>query len=149
MEKTDFTEGLKAKYPKLYKKDVWAEFSEGWYDLVDKLSAEIYAKYEQWSSVPDLPYVAQMKEKFGGLRFYLESNTFFMDYPEKYDELDKIIAKYEKISQNTCELCGASGTLGRKGRSYWLQTLCVPCNEKNMIKEEERFVNDVLDSSKN
>jgi hypothetical protein len=150
MEKDiQFRNELMLRYPRLYKKQIWPEFSEGWFDLVDKLSAEIYQKYEEWGNISDLPYVAQMKEKFGGLRFYLESDTFFMDYPEKYEELDKIIAKYEKISQTTCEECGSSGTLGRRGRGYWLQTLCVPCNEKKMAKEEEHFANDVLDSSKN
>ncbi len=119
---------LQTKYPKLFKKRIWPEFDEGWHDLVDKLSAEIYEKYDQWNNVSDLPYVAQMKEKFGGLRFYLESDTFFMDEPDKYEELDKIIRKYEGIAKKVCETCGKEGTLGkRKNSDYWLKTLCEDC----------------------
>ena len=119
---------LETKYPKLFKKKIWPEFNEGWYPLVEQLSAEISAKYDSWGSIPDLPYVAQMKEKFGGLRFYLESDTFFMDHSDKYDELDQIISKYESLSKKTCELCGKEGKVDNIKNGYWIKTLCEDCN---------------------
>jgi hypothetical protein len=128
-----FVDDLRSKYPKLYKKNIWPEFDEGWYELVANLSSEIYEKYDKWSSLPDLPYVAQMKEKFGGLRFYLESNTFFMEEPEKYEELDKIIAKYESISKVTCETCGSPNSSVRRKNGYWLKCMCDNCEKNNAV----------------
>lgn len=131
-KQAEFISILETKYPKLYKKKVWPEFDEGWYKLVEELSNEIYQKYNEWSNLTDVPFVEQMKEKFGGLRFYLGSDTFFMDYPEKYDEIDLIVRKYEKKSQETCEYCSAFGSV-RRQRGMWLKCMCDDCERKYAV----------------
>ena len=54
-----------------------------------------------------------VKEKFGGLRFYINEGS---------DEIYNTISKYEELSYKTCEYCGDEGiTINKKG---WLITCC-------------------------
>lgn len=57
-------------------------------------------------------YITQIKEKFGGLRFY---------YCGGDDEFDQLVQQAEDLAYKTCETCGEPGRM--RGR-YWLQTLC-------------------------
>jgi hypothetical protein len=78
---------------------------EGWYGLIKSLIEELIEA--GWDKK-----LVQVKEKFGGLHFYIENS----------DELSyAIISKYEKLSYKVCEKCGSEGVL-RKGA--WLKTLC-------------------------
>lgn len=112
---------LVKKYPTLYsqyKGDVrktcmaWGlTCGDGWYEIIDELSA----KLEPYGVV-----AAQVKEKFGGLRFYLES------YPEgKWEEIQQLIQNAEMKSLAICEICGSEDA-SRKGKFY-IQTLCDKC----------------------
>ncbi len=83
----------------------WFQIQSGWYGLVKDLINELISI--GWNK-----RINQVKEKFGGLRFYAE------DLPEGALEL---ISKYEVIASNTCEECGEKGVL-RQGK--WLRTLC-------------------------
>jgi len=56
--------------------------------------------------------ILQIKEKFGGLRFYVHN-------PSPIIELE--IKEAERLSYKTCEVCGEPGLL--YGGS-WLKTLC-------------------------
>jgi len=58
----------------------------------------------------------QVKEKFGGLRFYIHSAD---------DEVFGMIEMAEMLSYVTCEVCGKHGSLHRRG--HWLKTLCSKC----------------------
>ncbi len=66
------------------------------------------------------PRAAQVKEKFGGLRFYMTSAD---------DEIRDLIAGAEALSQKTCESCGEGGLLRKSG--YW-STLCDACNNARL-----------------
>ena len=81
------------------------EISEGWYPMVKTIIDELITL--GWNRK-----ISQVKEKFGGLRFYA------VDIP---DGGDVIIAKYETLSYKTCETCGKEGSR-RKGD--WIKTLC-------------------------
>lgn len=59
--------------------------------------------------------VVQIKEKFGGLRIYLDQHD---------DTLDAAIILAESIASRTCEDCGAPGELRGTG---WLVTRCDDC----------------------
>jgi hypothetical protein len=59
--------------------------------------------------------VAQVKEKFGGLRFYYDV------IGQRNEELDRKIASIENQSDKTCDICGAGGIKGGKG---WIVTRC-------------------------
>jgi hypothetical protein len=61
--------------------------------------------------------ITQIKEKFGGLRWYDNG------VPEKmYDEYNEWLEKYEALSEVTCIHCGKAGTIDYK--QYWLEPLC-------------------------
>lgn len=62
-------------------------------------------------------YITQIKEKFGGLRFY---------YMGGDDYIDGAIALAEMLSYNICETCGTNKEVGRT-RSGWIHTICKPC----------------------
>lgn len=85
------------------------ECDSGWnkiiYNLCKKLKPLVHGiEYFQ---------VMQVKEKYGGLRFYISSGT---------DEMYKLIEQAEIKSYKTCEICGLPGKLREKG--MWLKTLC-------------------------
>jgi hypothetical protein len=63
--------------------------------------------------------IAQIKEKFGSLRIYLDSVSHD-------DDINKAIEAAECKADITCEKCGDIGKL-RDDRS-WLKTLCNSCN---------------------
>lgn len=75
--------------------------------------------------------VDQVKEKFGGLRFYFhfEQNPDAVDVDKEYtDEICKEIRGAvdfaESLSFKICEECGAPGKIRGGG---WVRTLCEPC----------------------
>lgn len=56
--------------------------------------------------------IYQIKEKFGGLRFYTDGAS---------EELAKMIRDAELLSFKTCEYCGEPG---EERDSGWIKTLC-------------------------
>lgn len=89
----------------------WCWLPDGWHDLVTKLDAELR------TIDPDYT-LDQCKEKFGGLRYYVN----FSDNCTDFDEADKIICKYEEMSETICDVCGKQGKL--RGKDGWLATRC-------------------------
>jgi hypothetical protein len=92
------------------RKDAKDCVGKGWHPLIDKL----------YDKKPRGVYVVQVKEKFGGLRFYIGSAPM---------EYHKIITNIEKKSYTICEYCGAKGKYVEIGR--WIKTLCDKCKEEN------------------
>lgn len=66
--------------------------------------------------------VAQVKEKFGELRWYDEGAPDSI-----YSELQDIIHKYEEISARTCIWCGRPATKISLG---WISPWCDSCAER-------------------
>ena len=117
MDKYDkFVASLNEKYPEMYK-DVYCGISvgEGWFKIVDALSNTIY-KHCEWAikngKMDAFPNVAQIKEKFGGLRFYMDGGDDFCD---------GAIWMAENWAAETCEVCGVPGARRSGG---WIRTLC-------------------------
>lgn len=120
---------LVEKYPNLYKdygKDMkktcmhWGfSHGNGWYDLIDKLSE----KLEPFGVV-----AAQVKEKFGSLRFYLNYPHHLDD--KTFDKIREIKNEFELKSSSICENCGKPGkTISDEG---WLRTICDKCYKKKI-----------------
>ncbi len=78
----------------------------GWVPLVERLVARLIKL--GWNR-----RLAQVKEKFGGLRFYVDDAS---------DEVHAAIDRAERRSYRTCEVCGARGRLMGDGA---LGTRCV------------------------
>lgn len=112
----NFVKELQEKYPEMYE-NVYCGISidAGWYDIVRALSGNIYHHYK-WKikNNPDLefPKVAQIKEKFGGLRFYVDGGD---------EATHGMIRMAEAWADRTCEVCGAPGHSREGG---WIKTLC-------------------------
>ncbi len=82
------------------------EVDPGWYGLIKELIEEIIAL--GWDK-----QICQVKEKFGGLRFYINSAS---------NEIHDRISEAEKLSYSVCEKCGNPGKLRNNRR--WVLTLC-------------------------
>jgi hypothetical protein len=86
------------------------ECGDGWFELLKELSEKLE------------PYgveAVQVKEKFGGLRFYLAGGAL--------DEVWDLIDEAEDRSETICEACGEPGIV--RGIS-WVQTLCDECSKE-------------------
>jgi len=119
---------------------------DGWYGLINLLAGQIHhairfenecisdykeaskdGKIPDWSWKPndepfDYPRVDQVKEKFGGLRFYGSTPA-----GTRY-ELRGYIQFAEAISFIICEVCGNKGE-PRRSHS-WIRTLCDKCESE-------------------
>jgi hypothetical protein len=92
----------------------------GWDDLVSELFLKLVDMY------PDLK-IYQIKEKFGGLRFYC-------NVPFGSDGSD-LIFLYEEQSFNVCQSCGSTQNV-TTNESGWITTLCSECREYNQCAGE-------------
>ena len=118
---------LKKEFPVLFRNCYCGCSAEdGWYDLIRDLCIEIekIAK-EKALTGNDYPLVAQVKEKFGGLRFYIDGGC-----QEIYDAIDAA----EKKSGTICEFCGQPAET-KSTFSGWLKCICNVCEEKVNSKE--------------
>jgi len=91
--------------------DYVCECDEGWFELIAELIRELIDA--GWTRE-----IRQIKEKFGGLRFYADG------LPQNGIEL---INKYEKQSYQICEICGSTDKVRLCGHR-WVKTLCDPCS---------------------
>ena len=89
----------------------------GWRKHVEQMVADLEAL--GWSGK-----VTQVKEKFGGMRFYYE----YEGIPDNLQRVAMAVEIFhEGQSTMTCQLCGKHGTTRRKENSGWLATLCRTC----------------------
>lgn len=96
----------------------------GWEPLVDELHRRIVAL------APEV-YVQQVKEKFGGLRYYWSLPHAVRDevLPGAYDDetighrIAKLVSQAEMVSTWICEVCGQAGHTEGWGHG-WHNTLC-------------------------
>jgi len=125
---------LYAKYPRIFKQKNlsvtkscmgWGiTCGDGWYHLVDRICQKIEELYSQLPDKYKDEYfltASQVKQKFGGLRFYIDSDCHQLPKPPQLDTLYRFIDEIDEESMQTCEECGAPGK--RVGR-YWLAALC-------------------------
>lgn len=88
----------------------------------EQMCAEIEALLETINYQNEY-YILQIKEKWGYLHWYGTGVP-----KEVYDDLDKIIAKYEDLSKKICIECGAPATHKTTG---WISLpYCVICATK-------------------
>ncbi|PWR18353.1 hypothetical protein [Zavarzinia compransoris] len=128
----DLDQYLCAKYPKIFV-DRHADMrvtamcwgfscGDGWFGIIDRLCGNL----QEISDRTECQAVAvQVKEKFGGLRFYIRSGD---------TEHLNAITEAENASYLTCEECGEPGRL-REERS-WLRTLCDRCDAIDLVERQ-------------
>ena len=69
---------------------------------------------------------AQVKEKFGTLRFYSDGGDSY---------IRGVLSMMERMSSITCESCGNPGKTRNGG---WLTTLCNSCNDELIAERKKR-----------
>jgi len=122
--RSDLQQKLFADYPAIFaQKDLpmnqtamcWGiDCGDGWYDLIDTLCSSIQQHIKYGNNVPQVEAV-QVKEKFGGLRFYIDGGD---------DEINGMIRMAEAMSYRICETCGCPG---RPNEAGWISTQCESC----------------------
>ena len=150
--KLELQKKLATNYPKIFKNVggdpmvtcmAWGiECNDGWYDLLDTLCYTMQQhceaantryvietdKYE-FVIEGDPEYVqvvaAQVKEKMGTLRFYVDGGD---------TTTEAMIELAEAMSRRLCELCGSPAR--RNIESGWLHTTCDACNKKKRLENQ-------------
>jgi len=136
MNSSEFDEYMCKKYPDIFRHRnapmsetcmCWGfDIRKGWYRLLDKMCTCL----KNIQDATGIEIIAvQVKEKWGGLRFYCDIawHSEDMDWIDSwFNIIYSVINSAEKESFETCEDCGQRGLVRRKG---WIVTLCDECNE--------------------
>lgn len=142
---------------------------DGWFKLIWELSEAIMAECHRLGlepGKPGFPVAAQVKEKFGTLRFYLHPTTppepeysesevedirlgsgpghdkmerfdqMKGDLPERLESIYDLVREAGEFSQTICERCGATGEMRQSG--FWLRMRCEKCVEEEAKEQEEQ-----------
>ena len=122
---------LKDKYPQFFPEHFFFECGDGWHGILSSLLYRINKQEEhirnqnayrvrhgrdpiEYKSVK----IVQIKEKWGGLRFYFDGGD---------DYVHGAVSLAEDLSYKTCEECGNPGKVSSGG---WYRTRCDECREK-------------------
>ena len=108
-----FVKHLETTYPPMFAGQYGGiECAAGWWPIITSLCANIQSHVD-WKK-DDCPQVvvAQIKEKFGGLRFYYDGGDEY---------ISGLVTMAEAWASHACEECGAPGTSRGGG---WIKTLC-------------------------
>ena len=139
----EFVAALEAKYPEMFSQPYGGVcVGEGWWHIIEALCGSISA-YTKWRNstrqalLKDNPYkheipaevpqvvVQQIKEKFGGLRFYYSGGD---------SHIRGMVEMAESWAARSCEACG---NLGKSRSGGWIRTLCDEHEQERQAKMEE------------
>lgn len=95
----------------------WFECDGGWGALIAELETRLMALSPDYT-------ISQVKEKFGGLRYYANAGDVNAETSKRFYDL---IHEAETKSFEICECCGQPGQLSRRGKHGWYKTLCPKC----------------------
>ena len=132
--KQELQDKLVEKYPKIFvniDKTIYQscmawgiECGDGWYKIIDNLCLIIQKTSDEEGN--EQVVAAQIKEKFGGLRFYVDGAN---------KEQDENITFAENLSNSTCETCGSMENVFQT--DGWIKTICKKCDEKQQKRNEK------------
>jgi hypothetical protein len=115
-EYEQFTKNMEERFPKMFSSPYGGfAVGAGWYPILetlcDNIQSHIDWKNRETLVVPQV-VVAQIKEKFGGLRFYYDGGD---------DYIRGLVSMAESWADRACETCGGAG---KKRNGGWIRTLC-------------------------
>lgn len=117
-----FARRMEEQFPKMFSSQYGGfAIGPGWWPIIESLCRHIQHHID-WKQEQKEKYgrgegcqqvvVAQVKEKFGGLRFYYDGGN---------ERIDGMVSMAEAWAAHVCETCGKPG----KSRSGgWIRTLC-------------------------
>ena len=111
------TEDIHKKYPWV---KVGIDCGPGWLPLVAALCDRLqwYCDHHRIK----YPEVRQIKDKFGSLCFYIDSENYHGNMGKG---VYSIIGDYEAMSRYVCEECGTTVDVG--WCTGWIKSVCQPC----------------------
>lgn len=115
-EYDDFAKKMEERFPAMFV-GAYGGFAvgKGWWHIIETLCANIQSHID-WANrkeqVVSQVVVAQVKEKFGGLRFYYDGGD---------ETIHGMVRMAEAWASASCETCGDRGESRRGG---WIRTLC-------------------------
>ena len=118
----EFAKKMEENFPKMFGGPYGGfAIGPGWWPIIESLCRHIQHHID-WKQEQKEKYgrgegceqvtVAQVKEKFGGLRFYYNGGN---------EKIDGMVSMAEAWAAHTCETCGKPAELRRGG---WIRTLC-------------------------
>jgi hypothetical protein len=126
-EYENFAKQMEEKFPKMFEHKYGGfAVGAGWYPILEALCANIQSHID-WRNrenevVPQV-VVEQIKEKFGGLRFYYQGGD---------EQIHGMVRMAEAWAANCCEECCAPGIRRNGG---WIRTLC----DQHEAEHQERL----------
>ena len=131
---------LKVAFPNFIRERFYIECGDGWFDLIAEVCQFVESRTKH-------VHASQIKEKFGLLRIYFESDYNEDGQPlvskDMMEEIYSFISKKESESKRTCEDCGIKLTVDNQAKQedlgYWIRNVCVPCYEEVNKKATERL----------
>ena len=132
-----FAKRMEKSYPKMYSgKYGGFAVGKGWYPIIERLSSSIQQHIE-WknkdSEVCPQVIVEQIKEKFGGLRFYYQGGDEY---------ISGLVSMAESWAGIACEDCGG---IGKRRGGGWVRTLCDLHEAERNARIEEQSRKDGLE----
>ena len=133
-EYDEFAKSMETKYPKMFAHPYGGfAVDKGWWPILQALCANIQHHIDWWNKnhekhpIVEQVVVEQIKEKFGGLRFY---------YTGGDDQISGMVRMAEAWADKSCETCGAPGKSRNTG---WIKTLCDKHEEERQAQIKSRF----------
>jgi hypothetical protein len=121
-----FANRMEDRFPKILEGSYGGfAVGEGWWHIIESLCANIQHhidwKVKRGEDVAQVE-VQQIKEKFGGLRFYYSGGDA---------EISGMVRMAEAWADRSCEECGA---IGKSRDGGWIKTLC----DRHEAERQER-----------
>ena len=130
LEKYDtFEARMLERFPKMFA-EPYGGFcvDEGWWPILESLCGQIQHHIDwknRQSEIVVQVTVAQIKEKFGGLRFYYDGGD---------DTINGMVRMAEAWADASCEECGSPG---KRRDGGWIKTLCDHHEAERQLKRKQ------------
>lgn len=144
MNNIEYNKSLIKKYPWLYPRSEWSGervenydytwteldvMPNGWREAFGELLCEEIQEELEKHNFVDEYSIAQIKEKFGGLRWYDNG------VPSEC-KIHEIIENYSTLSEYICECCGELDVPSTDG---WITPICKKCIKNMSIKDPDGY----------
>jgi len=140
--------GITARIPEGWEPEVTCE--RGWLPVVLQLMKDIDEAWRGFpvEGAPERCWCpVEVKEKFGGLRFYVQvlvppnkadPAERIADVNARTQKMNDLIRKAEEACSKICEDCG-NATTGPRWVNNWVRTVCQPCYENWLEADVEHL----------
>lgn len=136
-EYEEFVAKLETKYPEMFSQPYGGiAVGPGWWPIIEVLCDQIHhhikfknEQRDRWNRGEGCPPVtiSQIKEKFGGLRFYYDGGD---------PAIAGMVTMAESWAARSCEECGKPGKSRDGG---WIRTLCDEHEAERQAEMKRRF----------